>query len=187
VGGVLAFGKRQPEWHDAADVEVATGIAAQVVLAIQNQRLAEEQRRAAVAEEQARKLKQRLASLRDELGERYGFHQILGRSPGLRAAPAQAPKAAPTETTVMITGENGTGKELVARAIHQADLRADGPFQAIKCPTLPETLLESERFGHERGAFTGADRQTVGRFELAAGGPASNLMRSASEYAASLC
>ncbi len=170
VAGALAFGKRQPDWYDAADVEVATGIAAQVVLAIQHQRLAEEQRRAAVAEEQARKLKQRLASLRDELAERYGFHQILGRSPALLAALAQAEKVAPTETTVMITGESGTGKELVARAIHYASLRADGPFQAINCAALPETLLESELFGHERGAFTGADRQKAGRFELAAGG-----------------
>ncbi len=170
VGGALAFGKRQPDWYDATDVEVATGVAAQVVLAIQHQRLAEEQRRVAVAEEQARKLKQRLASLRDEMGERYGFHQIHGRSPALRAALAQAEKVAPTETTVMITGESGTGKELVARAIHHASLRADGPFQAINCAALPETLLESELFGHERGAFTGADRQKVGRFELAAGG-----------------
>jgi transcriptional regulator with GAF, ATPase, and Fis domain len=170
VGGALAFGKRQPDWYDAADVEVATGIAAQVVLAIQHQRLAEEQRRAAVAEEHARKLRQRLASLRDELVERYGFHQILGGSPALRAALAQAEKVAPTETTVMITGESGTGKELVARAIHHASLRAEGPFQAINCAALPETLLESELFGHERGAFTGAERQKAGRFELAAGG-----------------
>jgi transcriptional regulator with GAF, ATPase, and Fis domain len=170
VGGALAFGKRQPDWYDTADVEVAAGIAAQVVLAIQHQRLAEEERRVAVAEEQARKLKQRLASLRDELGERYGFHQILGRSPALREALARAEKVAPTETTVMITGESGTGKELVARAIHYASLRADGPFQAINCAALPETLLESELFGHERGAFTGADRQKVGRFELTAGG-----------------
>jgi Nif-specific regulatory protein len=170
VGGALAFGKRQPDWYDAADVEVASGIAAQVVLAIQHQRLAEEQRRVAVAEEQARKLKQRLSTLRDELGERYGFHRILGRSPALQEALARAERVAPTETTVMITGESGTGKELVARAIHYASLRADGPFQAINCAALPETLLESELFGHERGAFTGADRQKAGRFELAAGG-----------------
>jgi transcriptional regulator with GAF, ATPase, and Fis domain len=170
VGGALAFGKRQPEWYDATDVEVATGIAAQVVLAIQHQRLAEEQRRAAVAVEQAGKLKQRLASLRAEVGERYGFQRILGRSPALQAALATAEKVASTDTTVLITGESGTGKELVARAIHYASLRADGPFQAINCAALPETLLESELFGHERGAFTGADRQKVGRFELATGG-----------------
>lgn len=170
VGGALAFGKRQPEWYDATDVEVARGVADQVMLALQHQRLAEEGRRAAVAEEQAGKLKQRLASLRAEFGERYGFHRILGRSQVLQAALTAAEKVASADTTVMITGESGTGKELVARAIHYASLRADGPFQAINCAALPETLLESELFGHERGAFTGADRQKVGRFELAAGG-----------------
>jgi two-component system response regulator HydG len=170
VGGFLFFGKRTPNWFDQADLEIATGIAAQVVLAVQHQRLAEEQQRLAVAEEQARKLKQRLASLRNELGERYGFHQILGRSPALRATLARAEKVAPTETTVLLTGESGTGKELVARAIHYASPRAEGPFLAVNCAALTETLLESELFGHEKGAFTGADRQKAGRFELAAGG-----------------
>ncbi len=170
VGGALFFGKRKPNWFDQADVEIATGIAAQVVLAVQHQRLAEEQRRLAVAEDRARKLEQRLASLRDELGERYGFHQILGRSPALREVLARAEKVAPMETTVLLTGESGTGKELVARAIHYASPRAEGPFLAVNCAALPETLLESELFGHEKGAFTGADRQKPGRFELAAGG-----------------
>ncbi len=170
VNGYLFFAKRQPNWYDESDVEMATSIAAQVALALEHQRLAEEQRRLAVAEGQARQLKQRLASLRDELGERYGFHQILGRSPALLAALARAEKVAPTETTVLLTGESGTGKELVARAIHYASARAEGPFLAINCAALPETLLEDELFGHERGAFTGADRQKAGRFELAAGG-----------------
>ncbi|MGH7408990.1 MAG: sigma 54-interacting transcriptional regulator [Candidatus Methylomirabilales bacterium] len=170
VGGALFFGKRKPNWFDQADVEIANGIAAQVVLAVQHQRFAEEQRRLAVAEERARKLEQRLASLRDELGERYGFHQILGRSAALREVLARAERVAPTETTVLLTGESGTGKELVARAIHYASPRAEGPFLAINCAALPETLLESELFGHEKGAFTGADRQKAGRFELAAGG-----------------
>jgi transcriptional regulator with GAF, ATPase, and Fis domain len=170
VGGALGFGKCHPSWYDEADVEIATGIAAQVVLAIQHQRLAEEQRRLAMAEKQTRELKQRLATLRNELGERYGFHRILGRSPALREVLGKAERVAPTETSVMITGESGTGKELVARAIHYGSGRGEGPFQAINCAAVPETLLESELFGHERGAFTGADRQKVGRFELAAGG-----------------
>ena len=170
AGGDLFFGKREPNWYERSDVEIASGIASQVALAVEHQRLAEEQRRLAVVEDRARQLKRRLTSLREELGERYGFHQILGRSPALRAALDRAEKVAPTETTVLLTGESGTGKELVARAIHYASARAEGPFLAINCAALPETLLEDELFGHERGAFTGADRQKAGRFELAAAG-----------------
>jgi transcriptional regulator with GAF, ATPase, and Fis domain len=170
VGGALYFGKRAPEWFDASDIEVAEAIAAQVTLAIQHQRLAEEQRRLAAVEGRARRLEQRVASLESELGERYGFDRITGRSAPLREALSRAAKVAPTETTVLVTGESGTGKELVARAIHHASARAAGPFVALNCAALPETLLESELFGHERGAFTGADRQKPGRFEAAAGG-----------------
>ncbi|MBI3086354.1 MAG: sigma 54-interacting transcriptional regulator [candidate division NC10 bacterium] len=170
VGGGLYFGKCHPYWFDSLDVELANGIAAQVVLAIQHQRLAEEQHRLAAVEGRARRLEKRLESLRDALDERYGFDQIIGRAPSLREALTLAAKVAPTETTVLVTGESGTGKELVARAIHYASARADGPFVTVNCAALPETLLESELFGHERGAFTGADRQKPGRFELAAGG-----------------
>src|SRR5690242_20230362 len=95
---------------------------------------------------------------------------MTGRSPVFRDALTRAARVAPTETTVLITGESGTGKELVARAIHYGSPRADGPFVAVNCAALPDTLLESELFGHERGAFTGADRQKPGRFELAAHG-----------------
>ncbi|HSB73323.1 MAG TPA: sigma 54-interacting transcriptional regulator [Candidatus Methylomirabilis sp.] len=170
VGGGLYFGKRQPNWFDRSDVEIASPVAAAVVLAVQHQHLAEDQRRLAMIEGRARKLEERLESLRDALDERYGFDRIIGRSPALRDALTRGAKVAPTETTVLITGESGTGKELVARAIHHASLRADGPFIAINCAALPDTLLESELFGHERGAFTGADRQKPGRFELAAAG-----------------
>jgi transcriptional regulator with GAF, ATPase, and Fis domain len=96
--------------------------------------------------------------------------EIIGRSPKLTAAIDAARKVAATDTTVLLTGESGTGKEVVARAIHQASARAEGPFIALNCATLPETLVESELFGHERGAFTGADRLKRGRFDLAAGG-----------------
>ncbi len=170
VGGAVYFGKLRPYWFEALDVELATGIAAQVVLAVQHQRLAEEQAHRARAEGRARQLEQRLTRLRQELGDRYGFERIVGRSPALQEALARAAKVAPTETTVLLSGESGTGKELVARAIHYASPRAEGPYVAINCAALPETLVESELFGHERGAFTGADRPKPGRFELAAGG-----------------
>ncbi len=170
MGGALYFAKRDPNWYDQSDVEIASGVAAQVLFALQHQRLANEERRLGLAEGKARRLEQRVATLRSELEDRYGFDQIVGRSPTLREALDRAAKVATTHTTVLITGESGTGKELVARAIHYASARGDGPFVAINCAALPETLLESELFGHERGAFTGADRQKPGRFELAAGG-----------------
>jgi transcriptional regulator with GAF, ATPase, and Fis domain len=170
AGGALYLGKRRPYWFDASDAEIAAAIAAQVVVAIQHQRLTEEQRRLTQAEGRARRLAERLESLRSELGERFALDAVIGRAPALREQLAHAAKVAVTETTVLITGESGTGKELVARGIHAASLRADGPFVAINCAALPETLLESELFGHERGAFTGADRQKPGRFELAQGG-----------------
>jgi transcriptional regulator with GAF, ATPase, and Fis domain len=102
--------------------------------------------------------------------ERSGFDAIIGRSPKLISAIHAARKVAAAATTVLLTGESGTGKEVLARAIHQGSARADGPFIALNCAALPETLVESELFGHERGAFTGADRLKRGRFELAAGG-----------------
>ncbi len=170
VGGFLFFAKRRPEWYDGSDVEIANAIAAQVVVALQHQRLAEEQQQRAQVEGRARQLEQRLTTLRHELSDRYGFDQILGRAPALREALDRAAKVAPTETTVLLTGESGTGKELVARAIHHSSPRAEGPYVAINCAALPETLVDSELFGHEKGAFTGADKQKPGRFELAAAG-----------------
>src|SRR5215472_8047224 len=98
------------------------------------------------------------------------FEGIVGRAPAFRAALDQAARVASAETTVLLTGESGTGKELVARAIHYASRRAEGPFVAVNCAALPEALVESELYGHERGAFTGADKLKRGRFELAAGG-----------------
>jgi two-component system response regulator HydG len=170
AGGFLYFQKSRPRWFDPSDIEVAVGIAGHLTLALQYHRLAEEQRRAATAEGRARQLEQRLKSLHAELQAQFGFERIIGHAAPLREALARAGKVASTETTVLLLGESGTGKELVARAIHQTSPRADGPFVALNCAALPETLLESELFGHERGAFTGADRQKPGRFEIARGG-----------------
>jgi transcriptional regulator with GAF, ATPase, and Fis domain len=170
VGALLGFAKRQPDWFDVSDLEVVEGIAQHVVVAIHHQRLAEEQRRLAIVEGRAQELERRVERLRGVLSEPYGFGRIHGQAPSLREALERAAQVAPQETPVLLTGESGTGKELVAQAIHYASRRADGPCLAINCAALPDTLIESELFGHERGAFTGADRQKPGRFELAAGG-----------------
>jgi DNA-binding NtrC family response regulator len=111
-----------------------------------------------------------VASLRQERRERLAPKGIIGRSPALRRALELSTRVAPTRSTVLITGETGTGKELVAGLIHAASPRADAPFVKMNCAALPETLLESELFGHERGAFTSADRVRIGRFEQADGG-----------------
>ena len=119
--------------------------------------------------EHARLLRE-VSELRAERSARYAPENIVGRSPALRAAVDLARRAAPTRTTILVTGATGTGKELVAGLIHGLSPRAERPFVKVNCAALPETLLESELFGHERGAFTGADRTRVGRFEQADGG-----------------
>jgi DNA-binding NtrC family response regulator len=108
--------------------------------------------------------------LRDELSRSPGFSHLLGSSATLERVLKQARSVAQTSATVLLTGENGTGKEMVARAIHQESPRASGPFVGVSCAALPETLIESELFGHERGAFTSAIQSRKGRFELANGG-----------------
>jgi DNA-binding NtrC family response regulator len=99
-----------------------------------------------------------------------GAPAIVGRHPRLRAALRLLERVAPTETTVLLTGESGTGKELFARALHALSARRRGPAVAVNCAAIPEALLENELFGHEKGAFTSADRRQPGRFEMAAGG-----------------
>ncbi|RMH37009.1 MAG: sigma-54-dependent Fis family transcriptional regulator [Deltaproteobacteria bacterium] len=105
--------------------------------------------------------------LRDEAEGRYALAELVGASAPMRAVARAIEKVAPTDSAVLITGESGTGKELVARAIHRLSRRREAPFIKMNCAAIAETLLESELFGHERGAFTGAVRQKLGRFELA--------------------
>ncbi len=109
-------------------------------------------------------------SLKAQLDRRYGLEQIIGESAAMQEVFDIIRQAAPTTATVLIQGESGTGKELAARAIHQLSPRAKGPFIAVHCAALAPTLLESELFGHEKGAFTGATERRIGRFEMADGG-----------------
>src|SRR5216117_550106 len=108
--------------------------------------------------------------LREEWSKRYGFPRIVGESKAIKAAVNETQRVAQTEATVLLLGESGTGKELFARAVHHLSNRRDKPFVAINCAAIPETLIENELFGHERGAFTGANDRRLGKFELAAGG-----------------
>ena len=117
-----------------------------------------------------RKLAGAMSAMTASFRERYGFSNIIGRSAAIRDVLARIVRIAPTDTTVLITGESGTGKELVARAIHANSLRAEKPFVTVNCAAVSETLLESELFGHVRGAYTGAVTARRGLFEEANGG-----------------
>jgi DNA-binding NtrC family response regulator len=108
--------------------------------------------------------------LREEWSRRYGFPRIIGESEPIKRAVAETQRVAQTEATVLLLGESGTGKELFARAVHHLSGRRDKPFVAINCAAIPETLIENELFGHERGAFTGASDRRLGKFELASSG-----------------
>jgi transcriptional regulator with GAF, ATPase, and Fis domain len=109
-------------------------------------------------------------ALREEIDKISMFEEIVGASPRLRAVLSHVSKVAPTDSTVLITGETGTGKELISRAIHKRSSRSARPFVAVNCAAIPSALIASELFGHERGAFTGAQQRRQGRFELADGG-----------------
>ena len=109
-------------------------------------------------------------ALRAEIGEASMFEEIVGGSPLLKAVLARVAKVAPTDSTVLITGETGTGKELIARAIHKRSQRSGRAFVKVSCAAIPQSLIASELFGHEKGAFTGALQRRLGRFELAEGG-----------------
>ena len=139
---------------------------------VDDSKRAEEALRAALTE--VAQLRDRLQAeniyLLEEVKQHQGFEEIIGRSPVLQRALRQVEQVAPTDTTVLILGETGTGKELVARAIHNLSARKDRPMVTVNCGAISAGLVESELFGHEKGAFTGAVSRKVGRFELAGGG-----------------
>src|SRR5262249_17237193 len=165
----LGVMSRQPDFYDHEDAEFALRVADHVALALAHHQLAEQSQRATAATDRAERLEERVQVLVREL-ETLSSHRALGRSPPWRDVLAHATKVAPTETTVLLTGESGTGKEVVARFVHWASARKEGPFVALNCAALPEQLLESELFGHEKGAFTGALATHPGKIEQAAGG-----------------
>ena len=115
-------------------------------------------------------LEQEVLQLRAQVAKRYSFHNLVGKSPAMQEIYSKIEQVADTKTTVLITGESGTGKELVARALHYNSARRDRPFIALNSAALPDTLIESELFGHEKGSFTDAQARRIGQFELAHGG-----------------
>jgi formate hydrogenlyase transcriptional activator len=152
--------------HDftPAESELLSQVAQQVAIAVEN----------ALAHQEAQALKERLAKeklyLEDEIRTEHNFEEIVGDSDALKRVLKQVEIVAPTDSTVLVLGETGTGKELIARAIHNRSARRERTFVKLNCAAIPTGLLESELFGHERGAFTGAIAQKAGRFELADGG-----------------
>jgi formate hydrogenlyase transcriptional activator len=162
--GVLALGRRGDKAFSDDEVNFLSQIASQVAIAVEN----------AKAYQQIADLKDKLAQeklyLEDEIRSELNFDEIVGQSAALRRALGNVETVAPTESTVLIYGETGTGKELIARAIHDRSGRRGGAFVKLNCAAIPTGLLESELFGHEKGAFTGAIAQRIGRFELANGG-----------------
>jgi transcriptional regulator with GAF, ATPase, and Fis domain len=166
----LGFWSKRPRAFGPRDVPVARRIADHVALAVSHEQLADAARQVAEVHARAEHLESRVQSLVDELESKTGHARVVGQSAEWIDTLKKATQVAETETTVLLTGESGTGKEVVARFIHRASARKGGPFVALNCAALPEQLLESELFGYERGAFTGAQQSKPGQIELAAGG-----------------
>ncbi|MFZ5831220.1 MAG: sigma 54-interacting transcriptional regulator [Planctomycetota bacterium] len=159
--GTLVFVSKQPSAYAAADLGFLQLVANQVAVAFDN----------ALAFQEIAALKDQLFQektyLEEEVRTEHNFEEIVGQSDALRRVLKQVETVAPTDSTVLIRGETGTGKELIARALHDLSSRRERTFVKLNCAAIPTGLLESELFGHEKGAFTGAISQKVGRFELA--------------------
>jgi formate hydrogenlyase transcriptional activator len=159
--GTLNLGARREDLFSPDDVAVLAQAAGQIAIALEN----------ALSYKRIEELNAQLSKekiyLEDEIRTEHQFEEIIGQSKTLRAILKQIETVAPTDSTVLVYGETGTGKELVARALHALSSRAQGTFVKLNCAAIPTGLLESEMFGHEKGAFTGAIAQRIGRFELA--------------------
>ena len=159
--GTLALGALAEDSFQQEDVELLAQVASQIAIAMEN----------ALAYREIAELKNKLAEeklyLEEEIRTEHNFEEVIGESAALKRALSQVETVAPTDSTVLVLGETGTGKEMIARAIHDLSRRRDGTFVKINCAAIPTGLLESELFGHEKGAFTGAIARKIGRFELA--------------------
>ena len=159
--GTLSVASVRDQAFTQEDVDLLSQVANQIAIAVEN----------AIAYRQIEELKDKLAEeklyLEDEIRTEYNFEEIIGESAALKRALREVETVAPTDSTVLILGESGTGKELIARAIHNLSARRARTFVKVNCAAIPTGLIESELFGHERGAFTGAIAQKIGRFELA--------------------
>src|SRR3984957_20182185 len=162
--GVLVLGRLRDDAFREGDIIFLSQVANQIALAVEN----------ALAYREIRELKEQLSKeklyLEDEIRTEMNFAQVIGNSTSLRKVLKHVETVAPTDSTVLIYGETGTGKELIARGIHDLSPRRSKPFVKLNCAAIPTGLLESELFGHEKGAFTGAIAQRIGRFEVADGG-----------------
>ena len=159
--GTLGFASREPAVFDGADLYFLQLVANQVAVAVENALAF------ACIEKLKEKLTQEKVYLEEEIRTEHSFDEIVGESAALKRVLKEVETVAPTDSTVLIRGETGTGKELIARALHQLSPRRERTFIKLNCAAIPTGLLESELFGHEKGAFTGAISQKIGRFELA--------------------
>jgi formate hydrogenlyase transcriptional activator len=175
VLGVLALGRREDNPFSQVDIGFLAQVASQVAIAVENasayHQIEEARAELEKAFDEIKLLKDRLqdenVALREQIDQALMFEEIVGVSPALRAVLSRVSKVAPTDSTILLTGETGTGKELIARAIHKRSRRSSRAFVSANCAAIPASLIASELFGHEKGAFTGATQRRLGRFELA--------------------